>query len=426
MANFDVGHHMIQEEGGVAKVSALIAAGESDFDLWYRLPRGPICESAEPFLAALVLAAMKARRAIRLEAPVSPRFLSALSIISAIYELWFDDIGPLAVSPARVEVPVRPEGRETACFFSGGLDSFDTLFRHLDEIDTLVLVHGFDVRIGDAALWERVSGPLHQAAAELGKRLLIVQTNLQEFSQRFFPWEDYYGAGMASVAHLLSARFSKMYFAAAQTYADLDPSGVHPLLDPLWSSEAVEIVHDGAEFGRIQKAARLGANPVAMKYLRVCWQTPAHSWRGKYNCGQCTKCIRTQVNLHLAGVLDRCQTLPHEIDLDAVRRLPTANPHQHAYALENLREAERQNADPDLILALQQSLGHGGSDRQARPASTAAPGRLGRLQQENGDLRAELGALYNSKSWRITHLLRSLMDVVRRAHKLMSPGGPES
>jgi hypothetical protein len=190
----------------------------------------------------------------------------------------FDDVGPLTVSPARVEVPGRPDGRGTACFFSGGLDSFDTLCRHLDKIDTLVLVRGFDVRIGDAALWERVSGPLHQAAAELGKPLLIVQTNLQEFSQRFFPWEDYYGAGMASVAHLLSARFSKMYFAAAQTYADLDPSG-HPLLDPLWSSEAIRSFTTALS-SVASEGGPAGADPVAIKYLRVCWQTPAHNWRG--------------------------------------------------------------------------------------------------------------------------------------------------
>jgi hypothetical protein len=220
---------------------------------------------------------------------------------------------------------------------------------------------------------------------------------------------------MASVAHLLSARFSKMYFAAAQTYADLDPSGVHPLLDPLWSSEAVQVVHDGADFGRIQKAARLGAHPVAMKYLRVCWQTPSQNWRGAYNCGQCTKCVRTQVNLYLAGVLDRCLTLPHTIDLDAVRRMPTSNPHQHAYALENLREAVRQNADPDLILALQQSLGYAGLDRQAQSTSTPAPGRLGELRQENQDLSVELDALYNSRPWRITRPLRAAAEFLRRA-----------
>ena len=42
------------------------------------------------------------------------------------------------------------------------------------------------------------------------------------------------------------------------TYAHLGPLGSHPLLDPLWSSEDVELVHDGCEATRLDKLALRG------------------------------------------------------------------------------------------------------------------------------------------------------------------------
>ena len=73
----------------------------------------------------------------------------------------------------------------------------------------------------------------------------------------------------------------------------------HPALDPLWSTEAVEVVHDGAETRRVDKVAALAASPLALRYLRVCWENRG----GAYNCGRCGKCMRTMVDLDLAGAL---------------------------------------------------------------------------------------------------------------------------
>src|SRR5690606_18532962 len=44
-----------------------------------------------------------------------------------------------------------------------------------------------------------------------------------------------------------------------------------------------------------------------------CWRDPR-----AYNCGKCEKCLRTMIMLELNGHLERCATLPTELNLDDV------------------------------------------------------------------------------------------------------------
>ena len=77
------------------------------------------------------------------------------------------------------------------------------------------------------------------------------------------------------------------------SYNELSPLGSHPLTDPLWSNEAVELVHDGCEARRTDKIARIAASEAALANLRVCFEDM------NVNCGHCTKCLRTMVPLAL-------------------------------------------------------------------------------------------------------------------------------
>jgi hypothetical protein len=52
-----------------------------------------------------------------------------------------------------------------------------------------------------------------------------------------------------------------------------------------------------------------------MAALRVCLQ----DLDSGLNCGRCEKCLRTMIALKALGCLDDCPTLPHEIDLRAMR-----------------------------------------------------------------------------------------------------------
>ena len=67
----------------------------------------------------------------------------------------------------------------------------------------------------------------------------------------FPPLGYYQGAGLASVAHALG--LERLLIPGPRSYGQLEPNGTHPLLDPLWSTESTEIVHDGAEPSRWEK-----------------------------------------------------------------------------------------------------------------------------------------------------------------------------
>lgn len=86
------------------------------------------------------------------------------------------------------------------------------------------------------------------------------------------------------------------------------------MLDPLWSTEGLTVVHDGCEADLNVKLAFVTQSPLVLETLRVC-----PGFGNGYNCGRCMKCMRTMVALLQAGALERCRTLPHEIDAEALR-----------------------------------------------------------------------------------------------------------
>lgn len=286
--------------------------GSSRIDLRFH-GATPLDSGPEAALVAGLLPAMRRGEDLHLDAPVSPRLLEGVAKVQEVFttwdrtihldELWYRRIEVTApgTRPAAAEV-----GRGTACFFTGGVDSFHTVIRNRHRLDALIFVHGFDVDLGDRRLREVVSARLRSAADELGLPLVEVEANLQEFGLASgVSWGEYHGAALATVALLLSPRFERVLVPATHTYGHLEGLGSHPLLDPLWSTEAVEIVHDGADADRIQKLALLADEPVARAHLRVCWSNPG----GAYNCGTCEKCVRTSVAARIAGVEDRFPTL---------------------------------------------------------------------------------------------------------------------
>jgi hypothetical protein len=109
--------------------------------------------------------------------------------------------------------------------------------------------------------------------------------------------------------------FRKVLIPGTFTYADLIPLGSHPMLDPLWSTKAVEILHDGCEASRLDKVRCIQGDPLARKLLRVCWRNVGR----EMNCGVCEKCVRTRICLEIVG--GDWAMFPGGLDYRAVARL---------------------------------------------------------------------------------------------------------
>lgn len=300
--------------------------------------------------------AMVTAGALRLEAPVSPRLLAAAAPIQEILSTWCELFRPVEVR-ARTYEPTRaasqPPGRGVAAFFSAGVDSFHTVLREVDRITHLVFLRGFDIPHADPGVVDAASATARTVAAALGKPLIEVETDVHDFCDPIVEWKRYFVAVLAAVGHLLTDRLERVLIPSEHSYADPVPWGGNPLLDPLWSSEALEVEHDGAAWRRVEKVADIASSELAMEHLRVCWMNSD----GDYNCGRCEKCLRTMISLRAAGALERCATLPHEIDPAAVAALDLEDQNDIGFARENRRALQRRGADPELVDALREAEG---------------------------------------------------------------------
>ena len=65
------------------------------------------------------------------------------------------------------------------------------------------------------------------------------------------------------------------------------------------------------------------------------------------------------LGLKAAGALERCETLPHEIDPEAVLALNLSEYSESNFARENLRALKRLGSEPELVRALKEALDRG-------------------------------------------------------------------
>jgi hypothetical protein len=289
-----------------------------------------------PALTALLLPAMRLGLPLELEAPVSARVLAAAPTFQDIFATWMDGYQRVPVE-AVGSVGVDPAGgasRGVAAFFSGGVDGFHTLKRNLDDVTHLVYLHGFDIESDRIAHRVAVEDAAQRAADDLGRELVVIQTNVRDFSDAYIYWGEYCGAVLGTSAQLLQGTAHKVLVAASNTYADYRPFGTTPLTDPLFSTEWVEVVHDGADAGRFEKVQELASWDLAMRHLRVCWSMHGTSM----NCGGCEKCMRTMTALFLAGALHRAPTFPERLDPKRVARA-RLKPWDLHHVQENLKVA---------------------------------------------------------------------------------------
>jgi hypothetical protein len=345
-----IGNPVRWESGDQGGISAPVFIGARKYDIWFRTATGPIGTGPEPFLIAALLPAMVLGGALQVDAPVSPRLLASLPKVQEILATWDRQLRPVPINADARAAPLANHGC-VSCFFSGGVDSWYSLLKHRAEISTPVFVHGFDIPLENTALRARVSRSLQDACTALGMQLLEVETNVRDLSEGCVSWELYHGAAMASVAHVLGPRLRKIYIAASTTYANLVPNGTHPILDPLWSTESTELVHDGCEAAKMEKVARVAACDAAVRTRRVCYENP----NGDYNCGRCRKCLNTMVSLRLVGALERCPTFAHPLDLEALGRIRMTDPILRA-RMEDMLQSAEDGADTELVRALRNCL----------------------------------------------------------------------
>ncbi|MBI4387421.1 MAG: hypothetical protein HY582_00055 [Candidatus Omnitrophica bacterium] len=340
------------KEDGECTVTFFVTTGKESQEIWFKTRNLPDVDYSDVALATTLLPAMKLGCPLQLEGEVSPQLFSVLEKMQDIYSCWFPQYQKVMVKAFTKPKDNFSQENSVGCFFTGGVDSFYTLLKHSDEISHLIFVHGFDVRLDDQELYRNVKSAMLDVAKATHKEVIEVATNVRLLLDRFTKWDHSHGAALASVALLLSAQFRKIYIASSNPYNVLEPHGSHVLLDPLWSIENTEIVHDGCEATRVEKVVRIAESHVALDYLRVCYENR----NGAYNCGICEKCLRTMLNLQAVGALKKCKTLPHTFDLSRISWIEMPNERVRLCTQETLQVLKKDKNNHLIVEAVEESL----------------------------------------------------------------------
>jgi len=318
---------MIVEEPKILEISneAIVSAGISieaegvgyPDDLWFAFPSEYI-DYIEPdgdaFAAAMLPLAMALGENLIVRGRLSARLLYGLGECQRILHCWVPDRLKIIkiVCDSVMERDAKEGPKAVGLSFSGGVDAYFSLRQHLRSVEQVpnyaithcTYVYGVErwSNSADMGGYEELKRVYSKVMEKIGIELIMSRTNIRGFLDTINGWYLYwysFGAVLSAPALLLNRMFSKYYIASSFEYSANVAYGSHPILDHHYSTETLQIIHDGASYSRYDKAKALSDWPIVYDSLHVCWRHPA-SMR---NCCDCEKCRRTMLYLEIIGVL---------------------------------------------------------------------------------------------------------------------------
>jgi hypothetical protein len=270
------------------------------------------------FLVGCVIpAARHGEKRIAIDSEICPELRNGLLRAMHWLRSWYGHPSEIISIETRqgVRFPAARAAERAGSFLSGGIDSLAALrsnrldfpLSHPYSIKDCLFVHGFDIggmAGGDSEVesYRRGLAALKPIVEDAGVALIAVHTNIRHLDDDVNRWMyEFHGAALASVAHVLSKRLSRVYIASSNDIAGLEPWGSHPVLDPNFSSAELQLQHRGHEFSRLDKVRLIADWDCALENVRVCTENPP----GRLNCGMCEKCVRTMLELLAVGKLSR-------------------------------------------------------------------------------------------------------------------------
>lgn len=311
--------------------------------VWFKFPRRfepLLTRGVEPFVVALSSLASAHDEPIEVGRPISERLSVGLDEYWAILSGWAPRrFHPLRLEGAGLVADEPPANAVAAAAFSGGVDSFFTLYSSLERppshrVRYALFIHGFDIPLSDRQTYEAAAAAYEEALAKLGVSLVRVETNLRQFVPPAH-WEMGHGSALIGTGLLLSGGARRFLVPSSKSYLTLDPWGSDPLVDGLLSTDGMQVVHDGARYTRFDKLQLMRDWPVIRPLLRTCYERP-EAFR---NCGHCNNCRRTMMVLASLGVLGRFDTFPPTRSTLHFLNCLWETPHERLFGGQAIREA---------------------------------------------------------------------------------------
>ena len=358
---FRIGPGCTEIEAGDTIISAMADFGDGQHELKV-VVRG--CELAvEPpamgdaLLPMALIAAMTRNQTLEMADPVSPLLLESVEQIQRIHNVWFPYLSMVDIkAPVFTGEVASPSGGagKRAHFFSGGVDSLHSVYEDTASLDALVFVSGSDLIDCTPELHRETTQRLNASAAQFDLPLIYVDSNVREWATACGRHsDDFVSARLALITHLLGERFGEWVIASSQ-FGRIDPWFSHPMVDPLWSSERVRVLHPVPKRNRAEKTWDL-ARANYLENLRLCM------WGEDFNCGVCRKCMRTLLTLKVLGVAERAPVFTKSPEIsELLEKLSAAKGFglelECQFLGETIDVAREGGVDPELIAELEDTL----------------------------------------------------------------------
>ncbi len=279
---------------------------------------------------ALTQLAMHLRQDLIIEGALCPRLNEGIEDFQDAWSTWL----PHTFARVRIEGTEAPEAwappapdqhRGPAVLaFSGGLDSSTALALHASgrlgargrTLTHAVMLHGMDIPLDQADVFERAAERARRQIAGTGTELVTVRTNWKEFCP---DWEMGFACGFIAALHLVATATGARTAVLADDLAYITcyyPWGSNYVTNPMLGTRAVEVVGCGRSLTRIDRAGVVADHRHLADGLRVCWQGEDLS----SNCGECAKCVITKLCfLAAVGDVPRCLSELRIEQIEALR-----------------------------------------------------------------------------------------------------------
>ena len=301
-------HPLGSNSNQIPRIDYRVQVGERSFDLYIQsasLVEQPGLDVALPLA---LLPAMRLGQPIHVEGALSETFLEGVKRVVNYYAANFEGFSIIPITADSYYKAKAEASQRKASFFSGGVDSFFSLFKARDELTDIITIRGFDMSLSDSDRWQKTSSSAQTVADELNIQLHEVECNFGSIIKEYGSWVEHgHGMVLACVARSLAGLFGEVIVPGTEDINHQVPWGSTIFTDPQYSDERLSIVHDACPANRSDKIVSLANEPLALKYLRVC---PGAKNDGNYNCCRCEKCLRTMVAFYAAGALDAVSAFP--------------------------------------------------------------------------------------------------------------------
>lgn len=281
-------------------------------EVWIELPAqfsSFLSDSGDCWLILMMALGVIYNEDVEIDDAVDPLLLLGLKAIAETWKKWHKKLRVPKIDTRTILEHFPASAGHQASFFTGGIDSLHTVLRHLTPPDrstgafftTDLVIKNYH----QLPLSEICHDELNLFTAFCGaenKAFVPVSSNVMEFDHRFHYWLVQFTLGpiLAFLAHALGKGISKILIASpGVSYEHLMPVSTHPLTDPLFSSTALQVIHDGALHARFEKTEYIATKyPRYLNVLSVC-ENVKYSNTGAHNCSRCQKCIRTMTALDI-------------------------------------------------------------------------------------------------------------------------------